>query len=93
MPKVTSKDGTQIAYDRQGQGPAVILVDGALCYRSFGPMPGLAKLLEGNFTVYPYDRRGRGDSGDNRDTQPQAIEREVDDIEALIQTAGGSAHV
>jgi len=91
MPKVTSKDGTQIAYDRQGDGPAVILVDGALCYRLFGPMPELAKLLEGNFTVYTYDRRGRGQSGDSRDTRPHAIEREVEDLEALIQAAGGSA--
>ena len=91
MPKVTSQDGTQIAYDRQGQGPAVILVDGALCYRSFGPMPGLARLLEGDFTVYTYDRRGRGQSGDSRDTQSHAIAREVDDLEALIQSAGGSA--
>lgn len=90
MPKVTSKDGTQIAYDRQGEGPAVILVDGALCYRGFGPMPGLAKLLAPNFTVYTYDRRGRGDSSNSR---PYAVEREVEDIDALIQEAGGSAFV
>ena len=90
MEKVTSKDGTQIAYDRQGQGPAVILVDGALCYRSFGPMPGLAQLLAPHFTVYYYDRRGRGDS---EDTKPYAVEREVEDIEALIDKAGGSAYI
>jgi pimeloyl-ACP methyl ester carboxylesterase len=89
MEKVTSKDGTQIAYDRQGTGPAVILVDGALCYRSFGPMPGLAQLLAPHFTVYNYDRRGRGDSGD---TKPYSVEREVEDIEALIDEAGGSAY-
>jgi pimeloyl-ACP methyl ester carboxylesterase len=88
--KVTSKDGTQIAYDRQGTGPALILVDGALCYRSFGPMPGLAQLLAPDFTVYYYDRRGRGESGD---TKPYAVEREVEDIEALIDAAGGSAYI
>ena len=88
MKKVTSKDGTQIAFDKQGQGPAVILIDGALCYRSFGPMPGLAKLLAPHFTVYTYDRRGRGESGD---TQPYAVAREVEDIDALIAQAGGAA--
>jgi pimeloyl-ACP methyl ester carboxylesterase len=90
MEIVTSKDGTQIAYDRQGTGPALILVDGALCYRSFGPMPGLAQLLAPYFTVYYYDRRGRGDS---RDTKPYAVEREVEDIEALIDAAGESAYI
>jgi pimeloyl-ACP methyl ester carboxylesterase len=88
MPKVTSKDGTQIAYDQQGEGPAVILVDGAMTYRSFGQMPNLAKLLAPNFSVTTYDRRGRGESGD---TQPYTVEREVEDIAALIQQAGGSA--
>ncbi len=90
MNKVTSKDGTEIAYTKQGSGPAVILVDGALCYRSFGPMPQLAGLLAPNFTVYIYDRRGRGDSGDR---QPYALAREVEDIEALIKEAGGAAFV
>jgi pimeloyl-ACP methyl ester carboxylesterase len=66
------------------------LVDGALCYRGFGPMPSLAALLAPHFTVFTYDRRGRGDS---RDTQPYAVEREVEDIEALINEAGGSAFV
>lgn len=86
MNKVTSKDGTTIAYDQTGKGQPVILVDGALCYRSFGPMPGLAKLLEPNFTVITYDRRGRGDSSNSK---PYALEREVEDIDALIQEAGG----
>jgi pimeloyl-ACP methyl ester carboxylesterase len=84
MPKVTSKDSTQIAYEKTGAGPAVILVDGALCYRAFGPMQGLAKLLSPHFTVTTYDRRGRGESGD---TQPYALEREIEDLEALIQAA------
>ena len=90
MKKVTSNDGTEIAYDQRGEGPAVILVDGALCYRSFGPMPQLAELLAPHFTVYNYDRRGRGDSGD---TQPYTLTREIEDIEALIDEAGGQAFV
>src|SRR5512141_1156187 len=90
MSKVTSKDGTQIAYDKQGQGPALILVDGAICYRGFGPMPGLAELLAPHFTVYTYDRRGRGESGNG---QAFAVEREVEDIDALIDAAGGTACV
>jgi pimeloyl-ACP methyl ester carboxylesterase len=90
MKKVTSNDGTEIAYDKRGNGPPVILVDGALCYRSFGPMPQLAELLAPHFTVYNYDRRGRGDSGD---TQPYAVTREIEDIEALIDEAGESAFV
>jgi len=90
MKTVTSKDGTSIAYEQTGNGEPVILVDGALCSRAFGPMPGLAKLLEPHFTVFSYDRRGRNESGD---TQPYTPEREVDDIAALIQAAGGSAYV
>ena len=88
MSTVQSKDGTTIAYDRTGKGPAVILVDGALGYRNFGLMSGLAGLLAPYFTVYTYDRRGRGESGD---TQPFALEREVEDIEALIREAGEPA--
>lgn len=90
MNKVTSNDRTEIAYDKRGEGPAVILVDGALCFRSFGPMPHLAGLLAPHFTVYNYDRRGRGDSGD---TQPYVVRREIEDIEALINEVGGSAFV
>lgn len=89
MSTVTSKDGTIIAFDRSGQGPAIILVDGALTYRAFDQgMPQLADLLAQRFTVFNYDRRGRGDS---TDTQPYALEREIEDIEALINEAGGSA--
>ncbi|HEX6507751.1 MAG TPA: alpha/beta hydrolase [Chloroflexota bacterium] len=84
---VTSRDGTSIAYDQVGQGPAVILVAGALCSRTFWSGPELAQLLAPRFTVYNYDRRGRGESGD---TQPYAVEREIEDIEALIDAAGGS---
>lgn len=90
MSTVNSKDGTSIAYDRSGDGPALVLVDGALCSRNFGPMPALAALLAPHFTVYTYDRRGRGASGD---TAPYAVEREVEDLAALIQEAGGSTCV
>lgn len=87
---VTSRDGTAIAFDKSGSGPAVILVDGALCYRAQGPMADLAGLLADRFTVYRYDRRGRGDSADAHEYSPQ---REVEDIAALVQDAGGSARV
>ena len=90
MPKVNSKDGTQIAYETSGQGRAVLLVDGAFCSRAFGPMPALAPLRAGNFTVITYDRRGRNESGD---TQPYAVEREIEDIQALIEAADGTAYV
>ena len=86
--KVRSKDGTMIACERSGSGPAVILVDGAFCSRAFGPSARLAKALAPKFTVYAYDRRGRNQSGD---TQPYAPEREIEDIAALIREAGGSA--
>ena len=88
MSQVLSKDGTPIAYERSGSGPALILIDGALCSRAFGPSPKLAPLLAQHFTVFAYDRRGRGQSGD---TQPYSPEREVEDIAALIKEAGGSA--
>jgi pimeloyl-ACP methyl ester carboxylesterase len=90
MPKVISKDGTPIAFERSGSGPALILVDGALCYRAFGPAPQLAALLARHFTVFTYDRRGRGESGD---TAPYAIEREVEDIEARLVRARGTAYI
>jgi pimeloyl-ACP methyl ester carboxylesterase len=90
MKQVTSKDGTLIAYDKSGSGFPVILVDGALCSRDFGPMPKLAPLLADHFTVINYDRRGRNES---TDTKPYAPEREIEDIEALINAAGGSAFV
>ncbi len=91
MQTVNSNDGTQLAYDVQGSGPALILVDGALCYRGFGPMPGLAKLLETHFTVTTYDRRGRGESGNTQNGMSRIVESEVEDLAALIRQAGGSA--
>jgi pimeloyl-ACP methyl ester carboxylesterase len=90
MAKVISKDGTAIAFDRVGKGPPIILVDGAFCTRTFGPMPKLAPLLTEHFTVFIYDRRGRGESGG---TAPYAVQREIEDLEALIKEAGGSAFV
>lgn len=90
MAKVISKDGTPIAYEKSGSGFPLILVDGALCSRDFGPMPKLAPLMAEHFTVFAYDRRGRNESGD---TQPYAVEREIEDVEALIKEAGGSAYV
>lgn len=88
MRKVTSKDGTPIAFDQFGEGPALILVAGATATRV--AETSFAKTIAPHFTVYAYDRRGRGDSGD---TAPYAVEREVEDIEALIDEAGGSAFV
>jgi pimeloyl-ACP methyl ester carboxylesterase len=90
MNTVVSRDGTRIAFDRAGDGPAVILVDGALSYRAAGPNPPLAALLAEHFTVFTYDRRGRGESGDRA---PYDVQREVDDLAALVALAGGSAYV
>ena len=86
MSQVRSKDGTTIAFERSGDGPALILVDGALCSRAFGPSPKVAPLLARLFTVYAYDRRGRGESGD---IEPYSPQREVEDLAALIEAAGG----
>jgi len=86
MRQVRSQDGTPIAFDRSGAGPAVILVCGASTTRAANAP--LAALLAPHFTVFNYDRRGRGDSGD---TAPYAVEREVEDLDALIKVAGGLA--
>src|SRR5262249_33949531 len=85
---VRSGDGTAIAFERRGQGPPLILVDGALCDRAMGPSTPLARLLAEHFTVFTYDRRGRGESDD---TKPYAVQREIEDLQALIDAAGGSA--
>ncbi len=85
---VNSQDGTTIAYDRLGDGPPVILVCGGSTDRMANAE--LAALLAADFTVLNYDRRGRGDSGD---TPPYAVEREVEDLAAVIDAAGGSASV
>jgi pimeloyl-ACP methyl ester carboxylesterase len=90
MSTFVSSDGTTIGYERSGDGPPVILVDGALCWRESGPARPLAQRLAPDFTVYVYDRRGRGES---RNTTPYSVEREVDDLAGLIKEAGGSACV
>jgi len=88
MEKVTSADGTPIAFDRFGEGPPVIVVGGATCAR--GMTHPLAEALGHHATVFNYDRRGRGESGD---TAPYAVEREIEDLDALIAEAGGTASV
>ena len=88
MKHVTSKDGTTIAYDQLGQGPAVIVVGGVLGDRS--QQAPLAALLSEHFTIFNYDRRGHGESGD---TAPYAPERDFEDLDALLNEAGGSASV
>ena len=93
MRTVTSKDGTTIAFDQSGKGPVLILVGGAFEQRAMDSATAqlaALPLLAQHFTVIHYDRRGRGDS---TDTQPYAVEREIEDIEALINEAGGSAFV
>jgi pimeloyl-ACP methyl ester carboxylesterase len=88
METTTSKDGTTLAFDRLGSGPPVVLVCGGSVDRMADM--GIAQELASDFTVFNYDRRGRGDSSD---TPPYAIEREVEDIEAMMEAAGGSAHL
>lgn len=88
MPRVTSSDGTAIAYESTGTGPPLIIVDGACCYRRFGPSKSFAQALAPRFTVFTYDRRGRGESGD---TPPFHPDREIDDLAAVINAAGGRA--
>lgn len=87
----TSADGTRIAYEVSGTGPALVLVDGALCRRELGPARPLAAQLSASFTVHAYDRRGRGESGPG--STAYAVEREVEDLAAVLEAAGGHAHV
>ncbi len=88
--QVISRDGSVIAYDRVGHGPPVVLIVGALCSRTLGPGVKLAPMLGRHFTVFTYDRRGRGGSGEG---SPYTVQREVEDLEALIKEAGGSVSV
>jgi pimeloyl-ACP methyl ester carboxylesterase len=87
---VISRDKTRIAYTKVGSGPAIILVDGAFCYRQNGPSTELAALLAQNFTVYTYDRRGRGESGDH---SPYSIQAEINDLSAIVDQTGGPVFV
>jgi pimeloyl-ACP methyl ester carboxylesterase len=88
METVTSRDGTLIAYDVRGDGPPLIYITGATCSRTFWPVVRDSKTFASAFTIVTYDRRGRGASGD---TAPWSLEREVDDIDALIDTLGEEA--
>ena len=81
----TSRDGTIIAFTKRGSGPPLIIVDGAFCYRENGPATELASVLTQHFTVFTYDRRGRGESGD---IAPYAVEREIEDLQAIANQAG-----
>lgn len=83
---VQSRDGTTIAYERSGAGPAVVLVAGAFCDR--GWFDSLAAALAADFTVYSYDRRGRGDSGDSGDSRAFSIDAEVEDLRAVVAATG-----
>jgi pimeloyl-ACP methyl ester carboxylesterase len=87
---VRSRDGTPIAYDRAGDGPALVLVGGAFSYRGWKGWTQLAELLAPRFRVISYDRRGRGDSGD---APEYAVEREIEDLGALVEAVGGAADV
>src|SRR5215469_10488837 len=86
----TSRDGTAIAFTKRGSGPPLIIVDGAFCYRENGPATELATRLAQHFTVFTYDRRGRGESGD---TAPYAVEREVEDLRAVAREAGEAPYL
>lgn len=89
MATVPSKDGTTIAFDKVGSGSAVILINGAMSFRAFDPtFAQVAELLSKDFSVYKYDRRGKGESGD---TKPFTKQREIEDVQALVEDAGGQA--
>jgi pimeloyl-ACP methyl ester carboxylesterase len=87
---VTSKDGTSISYETTGNGPTLVMIDPAGGYHGWRPMAGLIPLLAPQFTVVTYDRRGRGYS---TDTLPYAVDREIDDLEAVINAVGAPAFV
>jgi pimeloyl-ACP methyl ester carboxylesterase len=89
MSTVVSSDGTTIAYEVTGSGPPLVIVDGAMCYRASGPSGPLAAELARDFTVYTYDRRGRGESSNAEAT----VAREVEDLAAVVKEAGGTAHL
>ncbi len=89
METTRSADGTTIAFDRLGEGPPVVLLPGATCTR--GVTAPLASALAGHLTVLNVDRRGRGDSDDRAETPPWLVEREVEDVAAVVRAAGGTA--
>lgn len=87
----TSADGTRIAYETRGAGPALVFVDGAMCQRAMGPSRPLAQALADRFTTTCYDRRGRGESGAGE--SDYSVEREIEDLDAVIEAVGGHASV
>lgn len=94
MSTLTSRDGSTIAYEVDGTGPAIILIDGALCFRDAGPMRPIAAALRDRMSVVLYDRRGRGQSSDelaDPSARADAVAREIEDLSALVDAAGGSA--
>ena len=90
MARIPSKDGSQIGFTKVGNGPALVIVSGALAHRELNGDTVLVRKLMDHFSVYTYDRRGRGESSD---TKPYAVDREIEDIEALIDHAGGKAYL
>lgn len=82
---VQSADGTAIAYEVHGTGPAIVLVDGAMCFRGAGPTRGIAAALHRALRVVVYDRRGRGESAD---TLPSGVDREIQDLAAVAEAVG-----
>jgi pimeloyl-ACP methyl ester carboxylesterase len=86
----TSSDGTRIAFERAGSGPLLLLVDGAMCYREFGPAKPFTEELRDRFTVVSYDRRGRGESGD---AATYRAELEIDDLRAVVAQLGETPYV
>ena len=87
----TSADGTGIAYEVTGSGPTLVIVEGALCHRAMGAFDELAPILADRFTVVGYDRRGRGESGPG--TLPYAVQQEVEDLVAILDSTGPQAFV
>ena len=83
---VTSADGTEIAYDVTGTGSAVVVVEGALCHRTMGTAKALTPLLSEDYAVFAYDRRGRGESGQG--ASPATVQREIEDLVAVLAAAG-----
>jgi pimeloyl-ACP methyl ester carboxylesterase len=88
--KVISKDGVSIAYSKTGNGPALILVDGAFCYRDYGVTPSLAPFLSDYFTVYAYDRRGRGESGDEAS---YTVNKEIEDLNSIVEVTNEAPYI
>ena len=90
MKTIQSTDNTPIAYETAGSGPLLIIITGALNTHNFGVPGDMVPFLQDSFTVLTYDRRGRGESGD---TPPYTIDKEINDLEALIDTNGGKAYL